>query len=919
MSIKKKQGKQAGGASDREQQLNWAKRQLEKGFSKDALKAFRQLDRELSSDETRAWLQRSYLARVQQLYAQGNLPEAVNLMNEWLALPPTLAEIKPQLEKLQVLLGVGGKAGVQRLEAEPELLAEMVDKAVLDPRYALPALGTMVNDVSRVREALQAVEKGQDETAVELLNTIPRTSPAADWKLFVRGLIAFYQNDSERVSANWQRLSPARAPGHLAQTLMVASKSPYATSPVSEAVSQSVRKLERTSGRDVLFGALIRLVELVENRDAEAFANQYRRVVQLFQNHPKAKFDALIDLFIRDAIKNDDTFSLVMLKENGPPLSWDPSWNWVKALYQESNRPCCVEHDSDRWLDYLVDVDALLRQGVITESERNMTVALLHQHIGDMYKGAVDRVLAGLKASWDAVEGVDPSREQRDLQIALNDERCAEWIHSALVHFKLAREAWPDLKPAYASSVFLHNLRGERQQACAELEALVKRDPNDYDAHYQLGTCYLQMERFEALEHELTVLSRLKPRATSTLELVWLKCQQLIRALVIARQFEAARQELAAARTRNLPDIPPVLVLAIQTAIEYKAGATLAAERSIEQVTSNNLQPATFWLCLARFAAEYKLPSSQRAEFTRKFETLLKASAQPAVAADLARLFSAFLKEKQAYVGRVSHLQAVTKYIQRCLTASWTTSELTATIRFLLQANTARKVCEAVLKVAQVQCPRDPLVCLLYARFLFRGDVSDYMLKGIKVLLEVAIKGAHTLGAEGDLVRAQATAMLTEVEHRLLKLQLRKSDRGKDKRDNDADFDDFLDDDDDYGHHKGHSQSRNQDRAKYRHQNDQQDDDFLRSEQRRIFEEVVLAFANQELSKKSGGRREAGGAAMEVKFMKDVTPEMMTRVIQEIMSPEFEAQIIKTSRMTGIPYEELLTQFAETLRGNPGR
>src|SRR5207248_550328 len=60
---------------------------------------------------------------------------------------------------------------------------------------------------------------GEEIRALELLQTIPRSSPLADWRFFVRGLAAFRRNDLPQAQANWERLDPQRAAQKIAGAL----------------------------------------------------------------------------------------------------------------------------------------------------------------------------------------------------------------------------------------------------------------------------------------------------------------------------------------------------------------------------------------------------------------------------------------------------------------------------------------------------------------------------------------------------------------------------------------------------------------------------------------------------------------------------------------------------------------------------
>src|SRR5581483_6326858 len=67
-----------------------------------------------------------------------------------------------------------------------------------------------------VVRAFHESEAGRDEAAREALQRIGLQSPFLEWKLLVRGLIAYYQQDDVRALDNWQRLDKDRLPARLA-------------------------------------------------------------------------------------------------------------------------------------------------------------------------------------------------------------------------------------------------------------------------------------------------------------------------------------------------------------------------------------------------------------------------------------------------------------------------------------------------------------------------------------------------------------------------------------------------------------------------------------------------------------------------------------------------------------------------------
>jgi len=88
------------------------------------------------------------------------------------------------------------------------------DKSALPPEHheALDA----------IRSAFQKYEAGDDDATRAVLQTIGLQSPFLEWKVLLRGLMAYSANDDVRAIENWQRLAPDRLPFRVAAPLRAA-------------------------------------------------------------------------------------------------------------------------------------------------------------------------------------------------------------------------------------------------------------------------------------------------------------------------------------------------------------------------------------------------------------------------------------------------------------------------------------------------------------------------------------------------------------------------------------------------------------------------------------------------------------------------------------------------------------------------
>lgn len=114
------------------------------------------------------------------------------------------------------------------------------DRAVIDDESLLALSPDLAAQARVIRTALAVICAGESQQALEPLTTIPRNSPFAAWRLFLRGLVAWQNEDIDTAQQSWSRLDSERRPGRIATTMMLAhrddldSLSPLVTKPDPE-------------------------------------------------------------------------------------------------------------------------------------------------------------------------------------------------------------------------------------------------------------------------------------------------------------------------------------------------------------------------------------------------------------------------------------------------------------------------------------------------------------------------------------------------------------------------------------------------------------------------------------------------------------------------------------------------------------
>src|SRR5262245_42314589 len=189
-----------------------------------ALELARQEFKHAPTPANRQLLFDAALGRARQLREKGATREAAAVLRAQLdgtglpdALKPQLVEELALCGEAQAALGLVGAGDQQMLD---RILAALADVAVRQQKVGRSLLPESLRpDFDRILTAFEQLEAGRDDAVRDALQLIGLRSPFLEWKLFLRGLQAYYQNDDARAIENWQRLRTERLPARLAAPL----------------------------------------------------------------------------------------------------------------------------------------------------------------------------------------------------------------------------------------------------------------------------------------------------------------------------------------------------------------------------------------------------------------------------------------------------------------------------------------------------------------------------------------------------------------------------------------------------------------------------------------------------------------------------------------------------------------------------
>jgi hypothetical protein len=191
-------------------------------------------------------------------------------------------------------------------------------------------------DCTAVMEALDLTYEGDFVQANDRLKNIARSSPYADWRLFVRGLCGFCSSDYEAARQNWQRLDATRRPARIAATLLSAQLN----EPLGDIGQRPKRLIE--SAKALLHRpsviAAAKQIAAVKHRDPDVkfTASQVAMLINFRDDFRKVDKKFVTDfsqacVYLSCTQETPDSFMLLKKSVPGPPH--DPRWNLQQFQY----------------------------------------------------------------------------------------------------------------------------------------------------------------------------------------------------------------------------------------------------------------------------------------------------------------------------------------------------------------------------------------------------------------------------------------------------------------------------------------------------------------------------------------------------------------------------------------------------------
>jgi tetratricopeptide (TPR) repeat protein len=556
----------------------------------DALEYAKAHARDRPGQEADSFLRRCYLAAAEGLVARNTFRDARALLTEaerlvvddpkwWERLAELRADLGDHERALQLIDQSVGTAG------RGKILGRIADRAVREGPGGKDLLPPDLEPgFESVRQAFAHYEAGRDEPARQALNGIGLSSPFLEWKLLLRGLIAWTANDTARALENWARLSPERLPTQLAAPFQLSADKTFGATLAPNRLATAARAADQLAGG--LNETLRRLRKQLASEDTVPAALETARVVvpELKRVAPDL-VPRLANVIYWALISGGEPEDLPRYNRVfGPPVD-DPQFYRLQALVMEQLRRLEMAHGM--WSKYEEWIAKTPNRWPGSQQARAR--ALVLERMGRIARDWLDDEGAEEQAGFEEIFAFfDRGRRRKPAArkpLKPSADEC----------FRRAGELAPDW--ASPALELLRELSAKPDKAVAAVEDLLRRFPDNLPILEAAAGLY---ERFgdtvkahEYLKRALTAnpLDRELREQAAGLAL------NAARRHAEAGEFDAARagvREAAALGGQRFV----AATLALSAATELRAGDMEEAGKLQEALTS---QPE------ARLAAIYRL------------------------------------------------------------------------------------------------------------------------------------------------------------------------------------------------------------------------------------------------------------------------------------------------------------------------
>jgi tetratricopeptide (TPR) repeat protein len=649
------------------------------------------------SEPSQELLRKAILGRARQLRHQGKLRDAGILLAT--ARPDGGPAVVTELATELAACGEIGRAlalaqGLTEPALQARIVTQAADAAVVQGAAARTLLPEALQaQYDLVQRAFTLVQNGQDEPAREALQGIGLQSPFLEWKLLLRGLIAYYQNDDLRAIENWQRLSAERWPARLAAPLRLLIDKDFRAvqSHATQALLQ--KQADRLQGSGLV--PLLRTLRAAignERQLPSAFRQAETLLGALRQQAPEL-VPRLAACFYWAIVHHGHPEDVQRYQRAFDHPADDPELHRLQALALEHRGMFEEAHALWQAVEKAIAANPSAWPG----EQANRARALVWAHMGH-----------------NAEEAPESEEEEFDLPPFMRAPRgkTATLQPSAEQCYQHSIELAPDQIEGY-QALLRHHLK-QKKTARAEKAArqLLKRFPHHAATLETLADLRMQAQDYGDAIHYLGQALQGNPLERRLREKLATAHLFHARARAEEGKFDEARAEYQAAL---VPGGDNYGVLCKWAACEFKAGDAPHAEELLQQALAQKGNHLAVAFSMLIETIRLKLPAALKKRFDQQVSRELAEPPTAAAAVALADTVAAHRGAGVSYHGQKTHEKKVLTYLERARELAFTELQLVEVCRALHVLERPRLLHEYA-RLGQLQHPTSPAFFLIEAR-----------------------------------------------------------------------------------------------------------------------------------------------------------------------------------------------------------
>jgi tetratricopeptide (TPR) repeat protein len=519
----------------------------------------------------------------------------------------------------------------------PRIHGHVADRAFKDRQQGRSLLPEELRPgFDAIATAFAQYERGEDDAARQTLQAIGLQSPFLDWKLLIRGLIAYAGQDDARALDNWQRLDAERLPARLAAPFRFLIDLDYRNHLSAEQATAIAARADRV-GHPMLASLRDLQRALASPEGLSRALKQVQPLLAMLRvnfPHLVPKLASCLYWLIVQGGLPDDLKHYSRLF--GAPAD-DKRFSRLKALVMERDSNLAEAHRY--WQDYLKEIECSPERWSDEQGRRARAMILVRMGENAAASLVEEDEPSDFNEIMDLLNGRAP-RKPKQAPLVPSAEAC---YHEAA---KLAPD-WPE--PA---GLLMGWLRDEDRWAEAEAvgRQALERHPEHHDLLIELAQIQQAQGKLSEALASLQRALRGNPLDRQLRMGVGVLDIQHGRALAEDKQFDAARAAFREALDL-MPDELGAVARAALAACEFKAGNPENGKRLIAELPETLANAYTLFVELTRAKAARPLIKPHQT----RFETALADGSTFGDLLSIALAISFYRHELPPYRGLGTH------------------------------------------------------------------------------------------------------------------------------------------------------------------------------------------------------------------------------------------------------------------------